>query len=235
MQNATRIRVIWTLGLAMMIGSIASAQTIAEPGFESYSVSPGGFVRSSTGAWSFYNDACVVEPFAPNSSNGVFSTWSATRAAYEGQQYACTYAGGDFLLQSVLFPEAGTYEISVRAFAPAGMIQIPPQPTLPLIDGQFRFYANGPIGPTFTVPVNQDWTLYLTQFTVSAPGYLSIGVSNPLTASYFINYDAMALRLVPEPGMMAVLVTTLMLSRRRSAEQGWRFSSVSRPASQGGY
>jgi hypothetical protein len=200
-------------------GSIASAQTINDPGFESYSVSPGGFVRSSSGAWSFYNDACVVEPFAPNSSNGVFSTWSATRAAYEGQQYACTYAGGDLIAQSVYFPEVGTYEISVRAFAPAGTILIPPQPTIPLIDGQFRFYDDGSIGPTFTVPVDQNWALYTTQFTVSAPGYQLIGVTNPLTASYFINYDAMALHRVPEPGMMAVLGIALAAITRRRGER----------------
>src|SRR5262245_20774367 len=86
--------------------------TFVDGGFENYSVPAGSFVRPSTGPWTFVNDASVVRPFALPTSLGTFMTWSATLPAFEGEQYACTYAGGDVLSQIVHFDSAGTYTMS---------------------------------------------------------------------------------------------------------------------------
>src|SRR6266704_5474358 len=99
---------------------IVNAQSLTDPGFETYAVNSGGFVKPATGPWSFANDAGVVEPPAPNSSTGSLNTWSAMFAAIEGQQYASTYAGGDTIRQSVSFGAAGEYRVSAYAAAPSG-------------------------------------------------------------------------------------------------------------------
>src|SRR5438045_2010175 len=98
------------LSIALVMSSLAAAlhgQVFTDPGFESYSVNPGEFVRPSLGAWLFGGDAGVVEPPAPNSSTGPGNTWSATFAPVDGQQYASTYAGADTIRQGVVFVTAG--------------------------------------------------------------------------------------------------------------------------------
>ena len=100
--------------------NLLNGQTFLDPGFENYTVSPGGFVQPTSGPWLFANDAGVVEPFAPNSSTGPGNTWSATFSPMQGAQYASTYAAIDTLQQSVTFDAAGNYRLSVNAAAPDG-------------------------------------------------------------------------------------------------------------------
>src|SRR5690348_15224224 len=119
-----RLAVTAVIALAMMPPTLR-AQTVLDGGFESYDVAAGGFVKPSTGPWTFANDAGVVEPFSPNSATAVLNTWSATRPAFQGQQYASTYAGGDVIRQPVTFDKPGVYELSVYAFAPTGTLTIP--------------------------------------------------------------------------------------------------------------
>src|SRR5262245_45163588 len=116
-----------------LCGASAMGVTFVDPGFESYAVTAGTFVRPGTGPWTFVNDASVVRPFAAPTSLGIFQTWSATLAAFEGEQYACTYAGGDVLSQSVSLA-AGTYTISVQAYAPSGTVTFPGEPPKTLTD-----------------------------------------------------------------------------------------------------
>jgi hypothetical protein len=203
------------LGIVLgMTSASTHAQVVLDAGFEGYAVAPGGFVKPTTGVWTFTNDAGVVEPFSPNSSTGVLNTWSATRAAYQGQQYASTYAGGDSIRQPITFDTAGVYALSVRAFAPDGMVTFGTD-TVPVSDGQFRFVLDVPVGPTFTVPAGSDWTLYSTQVTVAAPGVYNVGVNNSLIATYFVNYDDFRITVVPEPAAAGMMLTMLLMSSWR--------------------
>lgn len=202
--------------LGLTFASNSLAESFVEAGFEGYSVAPGQFVRPSSGVWTFTNDAAVVRPFAPPTYTGSFSTWSATRPAYEGQQYACTYAGADALTQSVSFLQAGTWAISVYAFAPSGQLDFGGgSPPVPLANGQFRFAIDGvDVGPTFTVPAGSDWTEYQTQFAILA-GAHSLGIHNPTIGTYFINFDSFSLTAVPEPGCGLAVLGIAALMRRR--------------------
>src|SRR3954447_11676174 len=116
-----------------------NAQTLTDPGFETYAVTSGGFLKPTTGPWIFGNDAGVVEPVAPNSSTGSLNTWSATFGAIEGQQYASTYAGADSIRQSVSFGAAGQYRVSAYAAAPSGSVTIPGIGAFTLGNGDFNF------------------------------------------------------------------------------------------------
>ncbi len=188
-----------------------------DPGFESYAVASGRFVRPCVGPWAFVNDSSVVEPFAAPTSLGTFSTWSATLAAFEGEQYACTYAGADVLSQSVSFSAAGTYTIGVQAYAPSGTVTFPGESPKTMVSGAFVFRVDGvSVGPAFTVPAASEWTLYSTVFTVSSAGAHTLGIANTLAASYFINYDAFCVEEVPAPGVCGALgVGGLSALRRR--------------------
>jgi hypothetical protein len=188
------------LGLIATNPAIVNAQTLIDPGFETYPVSSGGFVRPVTGPWTFGNDAGVVEPFAPNSSTGPLNTWSATFAPIEGQQYASTYAGGDSIRQFVLFDAAGQYRVSAYAAAPSGSVTVPPTGSSTLTDGVFTFtLGNAAIGTPHTMTPGTDWGLFAADFTIPAPGSYEIGIRNNTAAPYFINYDAFQIQPVPEP------------------------------------
>lgn len=204
------------LGVAA-VAQPAFAQVLIDPGFENYAVSAGGFTRPSSGPWTFTNDAGVVEPISPNSSTGALNTWSATRAAFEGQQYACTYANADTIRQQVTFASSGIYRLSLEAFAPGGALTIPGVfANKPLVDGQFRFwFNNSEIGPIWTVPAGQDWTLYSTDINVANPGTYNVGMSNSLTDTFFINYDAFSVTTVPEPVTAPLLGVVLIFRRGR--------------------
>lgn len=183
--------------------SIATGGTLLDGGFEGYAVSSGGFVKPDSGPWLFANDAGVVEPFAPNSSTGALNTWSATFAAIEGQQYASTYAAGDSLRQTVSFPAAGQYRLSVFAAAPSGSVTIPSVGTFALGDGEFTFlFTNTPVGNLQTVPVGSSWSIFTADFAVTAPGDFQVGLRNTRVATYFINYDAFTVVPVPEPTVL---------------------------------
>jgi hypothetical protein len=206
-----KIHLRTTLGLCTMIEVIAGpvnmghSQSFTDPGFESYAVSAGSFVRPPSGVWLFGNDASVVKPIAPNSSIGPLSTWSATFVPVEGQQYASTYASGDTLRQSVSFSAAGSYRLSVYAAAPAGSVTIPSVSTFTLVDGEFTFtLANVAIGSLHTVPAGSDWSLFTADFTVASPGSYQLGIRNTLGDPYFINYDDFAIQQVPEPSAVAL-------------------------------
>jgi len=191
------------LGLIATNPAIVNAQILIDPGFETYPVSSGGFVRPVTGPWTFGNDAGVVEPFAPNSSTGPLNTWSATFAAIEGQQYASTYAGGDSLRQFVLFDAAGQYRVSAYAAAPSGSVTVPPTGTSTLTDGVFSFtLGNAAIGTPHTMTPGTDWVPFAADFTIAAPGSYEIGIRNNTAAPYFINYDAFQIQPVPEPTVL---------------------------------
>ena len=212
-------------GLAgFVLTAPAVAVPLVDPGFETFDVPAGYFVQPRPGAWVFTNDAGVVKPPAPNSSERPLFTWSATRPAFEGQQYASTYAGGDTIRQAVTFDSAGRYELSVAAFAPVGRVTIPgSNENLPLVDGTFRFWLDRPVGPEWTVLAGSDWATYSTIVNVPAPGTYDVGVSNPVLDSYFINYDAFAVRAVPEPTAVAgVAVVLSVLVTRRRAKPGDR-------------
>jgi hypothetical protein len=188
------------LGLILTDPVMVNAQTLTDPGFETYPVSSGGFLRPATGPWLFGNDAGVVEPFAPNSSSGSLNTWSATFGAIEGQQYASTYAAGDSIRQSVSFDAAGQYRVSAYAAAPSGSVTIPGVGAFTLGNGDFTFtLGNAAIGTPYTMTPGTDWSLFSADFTIPAPGNYQIGVRNNTVSSYFINYDAFQIQAVPEP------------------------------------
>jgi hypothetical protein len=210
--------------VAVSLASTAVAgQFFTDPGFENYAVEPGQFVRPASGPWSFTNDASVVEPFAPNSSNGVLSTWSATFAPVEGQQYASTYAGSDTIRQSVALAAAGDYQLSVFATAPDGTVTIPGVGTFTLGDGQFTFtLGNAAIGGTQVVEAGAGWGFYTADFTVASPGNYLLGVRSTLADTYFINYDSFDVRFVPEPSALALAVgggLALALCRRGASRR----------------
>jgi len=185
---------------------LLNAQSLTDPGFETYAVNSGGFVKPTTGPWLFGQDAGVVEPPAPNSSTGPLNTWSATFAAIEGQQYASTYAGADTIRQSVLFGAAGQYRVSAYAAAPSGSVTIPPTGTSTLGDGEFTFtLGNAAIGTPHTIAPGTDWSLFTADFTIPTPGNYQVGIRNNTTAPYFINYDAFEIQPVPEPAVWQVL------------------------------
>jgi len=187
--------------------AILNAQSLTDPGFETYAVNSGGFVKPTTGPWVFANDAGVVRPFAPNSSTGPGNTWSATFAPIEGQQYASTYAGGDSIQQLVSFGAAGQYTVSAYAAAPSGSVTIPPVGTSTLQDGQFNFtLGNAAIGTPYTLAPGTDWSLFTADFTVPAPGNYQIGIRNNTTSPYFINYDAFEIQPVPEPALWQLML-----------------------------
>src|SRR5580765_4365267 len=155
--HTRRLRAIFALGTMMAIiagsANIGHAQVFTDPGFESYTVSPGGFIQPASGAWLFGNDAGVVEPPAPNSSTGPGNTWSATFASFEGLQYASTYAGADTIRQTVAFGAAGDYRLCVYAAAPNGSLTIPSVGTLTLGSGEFTFtLGTAAIGGLHDVP-----------------------------------------------------------------------------------
>ena len=192
--------------LVLMMAAIASsesmahAQMLSDPGFESYAVSSGGFVRPVSGPWLFANDAGVVEPFAGNSSTALLNTWSAMFAPVEGQQYASTYAILDSLRQVVSFAAAGDYRISVYAAAPSGSLTVPSVGTFTLGSGEFTFlFGNTPIGSLHPVPDGSSWSVFSADFNVPTPGDYEVGVRNTRVAPYFINYDGFAVEPVPEP------------------------------------
>lgn len=199
-------------------GVVMGGVVVSDGGFEGYSVAAGGFVKPASGIWSFANDAGVVRPYAPNSATALLFTWSATRNAYEGQQYASTYAGSDMITQDAAFPAAGKYELSVEAFAPGGTITIPDVLyNCPLTDGAFRFrFDHVNVGLVQTVSMNSDWTRYSTIVDVPAAGTYEVGVLNTATAPYFINYDAFAVQSIPEPATAGtLLVLGFALLRRQ--------------------
>ncbi|MBE7500197.1 MAG: hypothetical protein HS113_07805 [Verrucomicrobiales bacterium] len=127
----------------LVAAPVIHAAALVDPGFETYAVEPGTFVRPASGPWSFDNDAAVVKPFAPPTSTGSFNTWSAALSPWEGEQYASTYAGGDRLQQTVTFDAPGVFELSVYAAAPAGTLTLPGIATVTLGDGEFRFTIDG--------------------------------------------------------------------------------------------
>jgi len=188
------------LFLALVFTQRSFGQTILDAGFEDQAVASGGFLRPSTGAWTFNNDAGIVRPFSTNSSTGPLNTWSATFAPIEGQQYVSTYAGADFVKQGILFSTPGDYRILCYAAAPDDSVTIPPVGPQTLTSGQFTFtLGNSGIGTVHTIAPGSTWSLYSATFNVPAPGAYDLGIRNTLLASYFINYDAFQIQSVPEP------------------------------------
>ena len=202
------------LGCMLFLSMLPSnfAQSFIDPGFENDVVSAGQFIRPAESAWYFGNDASVVRPFAPNSSTEPLSTWSATFPALAGEQYASTYAGADQIRQTVLFPAAGEYEVSVYAAAPSGVVVINQSP-LTLVNGAFTFRLNNSsIGSEFVLSPGTEWQKYSSPFTIPAPGSYTLGILNTLTASYFINYDNFDIQAVPEPGIFSLVLVALPLA-----------------------
>jgi hypothetical protein len=203
--------------------SVARGQGFTDPGFENYAVSSGDFVKPTSGPWLFSNDAGVVEPYASNSSTGALYTWSATFSAPEGQQYASTYAGSDTIRQVVSFDAAGDYMISVYAAAPDGSVTIPTVGTLTLEDGEFTFtVGNTAVDSLHTVPTGSSWNLYSAVFTISSPGDYLLGVRNEKVAPYFINYDAFAIQLVPEPTTFQLVLAFGVVAAGVKAIRCWQ-------------
>ncbi len=194
---------------------LLQAQSFTDPGFESYSVADGAFLRPASGEWIFVNDAGVVDPPSPSSSTGPLNTWSATFPAIQGEQYASTYAGLDSLSQSVFLAAPGAYLLSVYAAAPDGSITIPPLSPQTLVDGEFTFILNNsPIGNSHSVTAGATWTLYSVEFSIDTPGSYLLGLRNTRADAYFINYDAFEITPVPEPAawQLTLLLGGMMLS-----------------------
>lgn len=202
----------------------AMAQVLSDPGFEAIPVGTGMYVRPRTGVWMYENDAAIVRPYAPNTSLATFQTWSATFAPIEGEQYACTYAGGDRISQYVTFPHPGTFELAVWAAAPSGTLTDGDE-TRPLVQAAFRFVFSGiDAGPVFTLEPGTGWTRFSTMVEVTAPITLAVGVHNQYLASYFIHYDGFS---VPAPSAIAALgVALLPCTRRRRQDFNRRCPSV---------
>jgi hypothetical protein len=192
----------------LLFGVVASAQaiTIADPGFESFDVDPGGFTKEN-GAWSFDNDAGVVQPYAPNSSTAILNTWSATFDAIEGEQYASTYAGGDRIFQSVTFEKSGEYLFEVFAAAPGGSVNTGGG-YIPLSWGSFYFQVGLQSAGYFVLYPDTDWAKYSATAYVEAGTHL-VQIKNGASAPYFINYDAFSLTLVPLPASIWLLGSAL--------------------------
>jgi HpiC1 cyclase len=202
---------------ALGFGSGVRAVTLTDPGFESPVLSAGGFTHAGNPAWTFTNDAGVTRPFTNPTSTAVLNTWSATLSPIDGAQYASTYAGSDNITQTVSLA-AGTYELSVYAAAPSGSVTIPPQPPLALVNGAFQLLFGGQNSAAINMPPGTDWQRRSATFTLASPGNVAVGVRNTVTASYFINYDAFSLTLVPEPTsfvLLAIGACALLRSRQR--------------------
>jgi hypothetical protein len=210
---ALSLATIWAVAAG---NSVAFSQSLSDPGFESYALSAGQYIKPVAGVWTFVNDAGVVEPFAANSSTGALNTWSATFGPLEGQQYASTYAGSDTIRQLVTFANAGQYEISVYAASPSGTLTIPGVLTSNVVDGEFTFtLGNAAIGATHNVEAGASWSRYAASFDIPAPGNYQLGIRNTLAAVYFVNYDAFAIQAIPEPSAIAMgLVAMLLLAFR---------------------
>ncbi len=209
--------------LAVALGSgDARALSIAELDFESYDVASGGFLLAPSDSVSFFNNAGVVEPFSRDPDGAVASlssggllTWSATFAAFQGEQYASTYGGFDAIRQDVSFPSAGDYLISVYAAAPDGSVTIGTT-THTLVQGTFAFTLDGFDVDSFQIDPGTDWTLFSATLTIPTSGLHTVGFRNTALAIYFINYDDFA--IVPEPSsalLLALALPALALLRRR--------------------
>ncbi len=195
----------------ILLGATHSAHAliITDPGFESYSVDPGGFTKEA-GSWTLANDAGVVEPFSPNSSNGQLDTWSATFAAIEGEQYASTYAGLDSITQSINIPARGLYTFSIYAASPDGSVTIAPHANpFILSTGSFSFEFDGNQLGSFSIDPGTDWMEYSLTTELSA-GIYTVGVINTARAPYFINYDNFTLSQVPVPAAVWLFASGLM-------------------------
>lgn len=214
--------------LTLTLPTFSQGQAFVDPGFESYAVGSGGFLKPASGPWVFGNDAGVVEPFAPSSSTGPLNTWSATFLALEGQQYVSTYAAGDTVRQALSFASPGAYKLSVYAAAPSGTVTIPTVATLTLVDGEFTFTLNNAaFGSLNTVALGSNWALYSAVVTIGAPGTYDLGVRNTKGAPYFINYDAFAIEPVPEPAAGRLLLAlAVMVVLGFSTRQPWFHSSA---------
>ena len=205
-----RVTIAFVIGACLLACPLAPAQTVADAGFEQVPVASGQFVKVG-GPWAYTNDAGIVRPFGSSTTTEPLNTWSATRDAFEGAQYASTYAGGDTITQPVTFDQPGVYELSVMAFSPAGIQEIPGNPGLykPLGNGEFRFeFGGGPVGPTWVVPVGSEWTRYATTVDVTQPGTYPVGIANTRVDVYFVDYDAFRIAAVPEPSAAALLLLT---------------------------
>jgi hypothetical protein len=215
--------------VGIISASALHGQTLIDPGFESYSVSAGGFIQPASGSWTFVNDAGVVEPPSPNSSTGPLSTWSAIFPAVEGQQYASTYAGADIIRQFVTFGTAGDYRLGVYAAAPDGTVTIPSVGTFALGNGEFTFtLGNTAIGNLHSVSAGSSWSLFTADFTISTPGNYQLGVRNTAGAPYFINYDAFTVVPVPEPTFLGLSVALGIVIGARALAQRKRSVAVRR-------
>jgi hypothetical protein len=202
-------RLAISLHLIALVCSHAEGQTVLDPGFESYDVASGGFTKDASGPWIFNNDAGIVEPFSPHSSNGPLDTWSATFAPFEGDQYASAYAGSDWFDQDVTFPAAGNYQLSVWAASPSGTVSIVGGP-MTLTTGDFRFAVGGSVvGSTFSPPLDAGWNRYMETVQINSHGVHRIGVHTTKTAPYFIDFDMLTVA-VPEPSTSGLLLSGLV-------------------------
>jgi hypothetical protein len=208
------------------VENVHGAAGFLDGSFENYSVATGQFVGPTSGAWVFHENAGVTKPYAPNTFGGMYSDgrtvlWSATFAAVDGQQYASTYAGGDYLRQTISFSTAGNYRISVYAAAPSGTVETSSGSHLNLASGAFNFtLGNTPIGASHSLAPGTSWTQYSQTFSIPSPGDYQLGVSNITIAPYFINYDAFAITPIPEPSCIVLLSIAALASwiwRRRRA------------------
>lgn len=204
------MKYIALLSLALALTQRLIGQTILNGGFEDEAVASGGFLKPSTGAWTFSNDAGIVRPYSPNSSTGPLNTWSATFAPIEGQQYVSTYAAADLVKQGIVFTTPGAYRILCYAAAPNGAVTIPTVGTFTLKGGEFTFtLGNSAIGTVNTVAAGSTWNLYSALFNVPAPGTYDLGIRNTLADTYFINYDAFQIQSVPEPRSTVMILLGL--------------------------
>ena len=133
-----------------------------------------------------------------------FQVRSAVFPAFDGSQYASTYAGAALFGESLYFASHGTYEVSCFAASPTGSLFLSNfQPvTVQLQPGNFAFQINRQsLGQPVPMMPGTNWTRYSAQFEIPSPGNYEVGVANIIGGPYFIYYDRFSIKLlaVPEP------------------------------------
>lgn len=205
-----------TLGAGLAHGSVQ----FANPSFETDS------------DWTTMNDAELAfaggeAGWVWNTPVAVGATWTSQEdvTAPDGESFAITYAGLDSISQSILIPEAGTYEFSLDWNGIEGFFTNSDGSVLGSGTGVFRLFADTAFGggsrgedvllsDAVTATTAGGWETFTWSVDLPA-GEVLVGVENIELASYAIGFDNF--RVVPAPGAFGVVLAGGLLARRRRA------------------
>ena len=115
-------RSAFTAAVTACLLAPTSQAYVSNPGFEGYSVAPGGFTQVQDSPWTFnIHTTGVTEPFTTTIpvTSAPGTPYYATFSAYEGSQYISAYAGAGSFTQNVSLTP-GEYELSVWAASGPG-------------------------------------------------------------------------------------------------------------------